>query len=343
MRGEVQKYNDDVKAKSDQISLNSSTNCDVVGGVCSTETGLEGILRRYYKETFAEDVVKSNRTGYRVQNQGKAWVDRGQGLLSRHRSMRATTDSYIDPRKSSYGRLRELNNIGAYLSDKEEVLAVSNLPAGCLDLKSRTSSLKGMLDHLENIHHSSVPFIEGLTVELLEFQRQSVQWALERETTPGGVQSFLWAKLPSVAEPGEAIYYNPVLERFRRGKPQLVRGGIIAEEMGLGKTVISLSLILQNPAPAVPQSGSQITVLDKVSNNASVANAAGSPSPWDKDLYSRTSASNSKRGSILSRGTLVVVRMIRACLLSEAPNTATHVDNNRISSTVSRLTRWAVD
>jgi len=170
-------------------------------------------------------------------------------------------------------------------------------------------SLKGVMEHLENLHHAPIPFVEGLNIELLEFQRQSVQWALERETTPGGVQSFLWAKLPSVAEAGQDLYYSPILERFRRDKPQLVRGGIIAEEMGLGKTVISLALILQNPAPAVPQSGSPISALDALSNNTDVASAAAARTPWDTDLYSRTATSNSKRGSILSRGTLVVVRM----------------------------------
>jgi hypothetical protein len=114
---------------------------------------------------------------------------------------------------------------------------MSNLASGCADLNNKTKSMKGLLDHLENIHHPSpVPFVEGLNVELLAFQRQSVQWALERETTPDGVQSFLWGKLPSVAEADQDVYYSPILERFRRDKPRLVRGGIIAEEMGLGKT-----------------------------------------------------------------------------------------------------------
>jgi len=335
MASEVQKHNDGVNTKCGQLALNSSTDCDLIGGTCSAATGLEGVLKRYFSEMFAEDVVDSS--GYRDRNGAEAWMDRGRGLLSRHRTMRSIQDA-LDPRKAYYGQ-REPNNLRACLSNKEEVFAISNLESGCRDVNTKTQSLKGMLDHLESVHHSSVPFIEGLTVELLEFQRQSVQWALEREMTPGGVQSFLWAKLPSVAEPGEDIYYSPILERFRRGKPKLVRGGIIAEEMGLGKTVISLALILQNPAPAVPQSGSPIAVLDNISNDTNVASAAGTPTPWDKDLYSRTSLTNSKRGSILSRGTLVVVRMIRTfshqkqLCCSQSPS----------SSTVSRLTCGAVD
>lgn len=62
--------------------------------------------------------------------------------------------------------------------------------------------------------------------------------------------------------------------------------------------------ILQNPAPAVPQSGSPVAVLNDA--NGAAANVPDGPQTWDKDLYARTSVSNSKRGSIISRGTLVV-------------------------------------
>jgi hypothetical protein len=90
-----------------------------------------------------------------------------------------------------------------------------------------------MLDHLESLHHASVPFIEGLNVELLDFQRRSVQWALERETTPGGIQSFLWAKLPEVAEPDQDIYYNPILERVRRDKPLWFEAAVLPKKWDL--------------------------------------------------------------------------------------------------------------
>jgi hypothetical protein len=62
--------------------------------------------------------------------------------------------------------------------------------------------------------------------------------------------------------------------------------------------------ILQNPAPALPQSGSPVAILNDA--NGVAANGPAAPQTWDKDLYARTSVSNSKRGSIISRGTLVV-------------------------------------
>jgi hypothetical protein len=67
--------------------------------------------------------------------------------------------------------------------------------------------------------------------------------------------------------------------------------------------VISLALILQNPAPVLPETGSAISSLATARVNGVAATEIG----WDKDLYARTSVSNRKRGRILSRGTLVVV------------------------------------
>lgn len=67
---------------------------------------------------------------------------------------------------------------------------------------------------------------------------------------------------------------------------------------GLGKTIISLSLILVNPAPALPASGSPVGELASIDNSNKIT--------WDKDLYSKTSTGNIKRGQIISRGTLVV-------------------------------------
>lgn len=53
-----------------------------------------------------------------------------------------------------------------------------------------------------------------------------------------------------------------------------------------------------NPAPALPISGSEISALDDIDDSETVT--------WDKDLNARTCAEKKGRGSILSRGTLVV-------------------------------------
>jgi hypothetical protein len=219
---DVGKHNEQVEANLAKLSLSSSRKSDLLGGISNAEVGLAGVLKRYFVERFVEDVARH------CPSNGEALVARSHGMDSLHRSMRQSGDHIVSKRNERNTRFE------TYLRTEDHGTAMGLLKSSCMAIGNKTRSMKGMLDHLENLHHSSVPFVEGLTVELLEFQRQSVQWALERETTPGGVQSFLWAKLPSVAEPGQDIYFSPVLERFRRDKPQLVRGGIIAE----GRSII---------------------------------------------------------------------------------------------------------
>lgn len=128
---------------------------------------------------------------------------------------------------------------------------------------------------------------------------------------PGGIQSFFWSKVSNDLP----LYYNPILHQFGEDPPAVVRGGFLAQEMGLGKTVISLALILKNPAPANPPSGTPISMLETANPPPMAAAAATTTSlggyndvetGWNKDLYKNTSGINNKRGSILCGGTLVV-------------------------------------
>ena len=180
------------------------------------------------------------------------------------------------------------------------------------------------MTHLESRGHEATDLVEGLKIELLPFQKQAVQWAAERELCPGGIQSFLWTKLPSVEEyPGQAVYYNPLLPTVSKTKPKLVRGGILAQNMGMGKTVICLALILKNPAPESPASGSPPSEIpeepdftaafwdpdpnsedDADADEEPVAEVDVKPAPKTAPVDPPV---NPKRGSILSRGTLVVV------------------------------------
>ena len=66
-----------------------------------------------------------------------------------------------------------------------------------------------------------------------------------------------------------------------------------------GKTVISLALILRNPAPTYPVSGSSSSSLK------GTIGTTGQPF-WDPSPAAPTKHDNNKEGAILSRGTLVV-------------------------------------
>jgi SNF2-related domain len=298
----VDQYNLQVKETQENLlTLKSGTGSPILGGICLNGTDFRGTLKRYFREILPECLIADNDIIYYDQVPN-FWFDDQVGIVSDHRSMRTHIDNGIGTfREISYRSDNPACDFEPYLS-REDYSLVRRTKNAAGALHRQTNSLAGLMNHLENRGHAAAPFVEGLTVELLPFQAQTLQWAIERETVPGGIQSYLWTKLPNVVEePNTEVYYNPILGRLSKSKPNLVRGGIIAEQMGMGKTVISLALILQNPAPAAPLSGSPVSSIP--------AQPAPESPFWDPDLYTRTSSWNEKRGSIISRGTLVVVSL----------------------------------
>jgi SNF2 family DNA or RNA helicase len=248
-----------------KLSMESSTGSDLIGGTSTSDTSPARILKQYFRETLGEKIFEH--------------VDEGA--------------EYRD----------SLLNVLVYVLGVEGAsFARKHLEDSCRELIDRTASLNGVLDHLQNLGHDAISSVEGLNVNLFDFQRESIKWAIEHENMPDGIQSLFWIKM-STAEQGKEIYYSPILRRFRDDKPVVVRGGVLADGKGLGKTVTSLALILQNPAPLFPPSGGSIEALQDATRTRA---SSSKTRRWDIDLYSRTSALNPKRGSIISRGTLVV-------------------------------------
>jgi SNF2 family DNA or RNA helicase len=266
----VEEQNVARKAALDKLSLVSSNGSPFAGHVCKNDNSLSGLLKHYFRERLPEWI-------FNPRQRERNLISQCQGNIP-----------------------EQFELLDFILGSKDSAFAKAVLQEDAQKVRYRGNSIQDAMVRLENIGHEGVDFVEGLNVELLEFQRQTLKWALERETTAGGIQSFWWAKVPTDSTRKKDLYYSPILQRFRTDPPRIVRGGFIAEEMGLGKTVISLALILKNPASANPVSGSPIASLH-----------AGSPpnlqNGWDKSLYKFTSTLNSKRGSIISRGTLVIV------------------------------------
>ena len=194
---ETYKINSMVDAHRKKLSLKSGTGSDLIGGTCASATYATS-FQATLKRYFQEILPECIcEHSTRVQN----------GFVF---------DSVVSPQEHDIALL---------------------MKPDASELWRETSSLKGLMDNLENRGHLAAPFVEGLNVELLPFQSQSLQWAIERETVPGGIQSLSWTTLPEI-EP--AVYFNPILACLSKTKPNLVRGGIIAEQMGLGR----LSLLL---------------------------------------------------------------------------------------------------
>lgn len=254
-----------------RYTLTSADDNNARGGICKASPDFASFVSNYFHEIVYDIVPNAPSTS--IPENGEAHS---------HRTIRFDHGSYM-----------KLKPLQCFLSPRDSILAnIMENP------KSVVSSIDTLMSHLTNRGHAAAPFIEGLTVELLPFQQESLQWAYERETMPGGIQTSVWSKLPLKGD--QTVYFNPVLGMTSLQEPRLVRGGILAEQMGLGKTVISLALILKNPAPALPLSGAASTEISKDPDR--------STSFWDPAF----SSSDKAKGTILSRGTLVVVSLLTA-------------------------------
>lgn len=203
-----------------RYSLTSGTGSSVLGGICTNETDFEGMLRRFYREILFECAEYVRPLS--------CWHSSETGVVSNHRTMRELCDTNITT-TLYLGRYDNNPNYalgGCFSQEDKAMLALTRKDAHTL--KNETRSLGGMLSLLESRGHPEAPFVNGLEIELLPFQLQSLQWAIERETTPGGIQSYFWSKLPNVAAPNQDVYYNPILGKLSTSKPSLVRGGFVS-------------------------------------------------------------------------------------------------------------------
>lgn len=221
MNRAVHAHNNFVDESLAKLSLISSQGGDSrLGGIASLGNDFSSLLQNCFKERFPDDVES------KYHEDGASWFSRACGIASCHRSMRETNVDHF-PSMTMESYIRE-----------EELPLCANLQDDCNSISGKLKRLPDVLFHLEDLGYQEAPFVEGLDVELLPFQRQTLQWALDREKIVGGLQSLLWGRLPVVEDSKYPdVYYSPALQRFCTSKPRTVRGGIIADEMGLGKTV----------------------------------------------------------------------------------------------------------
>eukprot|EP01035_Chromulina_nebulosa_P020616 gene20616-26733_t len=108
-------------------------------------------------------------------------------------------------------------------------------------------SIQGILKYAENKGYPMSDIQpDRLNVQLYDFQRSTYQWMLDHEKDEAGLNSYFWDEF-QYNDGGGHIYYFPLAGEFRLTKPPKRTGGLLAEEMGLGKTVEAISIILGNP------------------------------------------------------------------------------------------------
>ena len=111
---------------------------------------------------------------------------------------------------------------------------------------------------------TSIPGVEDppeLMVSLLPYQQHTVEWMCQKETVP--LSELFWVPLTFVQPQRynvraniftlneeypemHQVMYSPILNRFQH-KVGASRGGMLYSEMGLGKTIMMISLILRRP------------------------------------------------------------------------------------------------
>lgn len=123
----------------------------------------------------------------------------------------------------------------------------------CVHVPNRMSSLQDL------------PAVDQLQCKLYPFQRRAVQWLLHREgvSQDGQPKSELLHGFEQTKDAdGRECFASPLLGMITSDKNMLrlvgtdPKGGILAEEMGLGKTVEMIALIRGNPSTSVEVPGS---------------------------------------------------------------------------------------
>ncbi|GAX72705.1 hypothetical protein CEUSTIGMA_g161.t1 [Chlamydomonas eustigma] len=132
----------------------------------------------------------------------------------------------------------------------QEVLRVITRDASTHSLNLH--SINGLLRYLESGERPAAPQPVGLSVSLRNYQLQSVKFMLDAEARPGGFRSLFWAKK---VVGSKCYWYSEMFGRMSLEVPTQASGGFLAEEMGLGKTVEVLALILSAPPPLSLVSG----------------------------------------------------------------------------------------
>lgn len=113
------------------------------------------------------------------------------------------------------------------------------------ETRSEVLSMFDSLQKSENL--AELEPDERITTELLTHQKQGLHFMTQREhervfSEHEEDNNSLWRQ--NVKANGQRVYYNVITGREERQKPPEVLGGILADMMGLGKTLSILSLIV---------------------------------------------------------------------------------------------------
>ena len=141
-----------------------------------------------------------------------------------------------------------------------------------LKLTNKTSHSTAVDTMLHAVQHSrqleydlkkrkEAPQPIGLSVNMRNYQRESLQFMLDCETAPLGIHEATYCQI--ILPCGKKVYYSTTHGTFAHNITGSVKGGILGEEMGLGKTIESLACILAHPRPSKELATQQMELVRK--------------------------------------------------------------------------------
>ena len=139
------------------------------------------------------------------------------------------------------------------IDDRQEFYRTGG--TACKNISGFLKSIQDLRDaELASKVRKPAPQPVGLAVTMRDYQRESLAFMLEREVGPSdgsslGVYDAFYTKLVGTDD-NTVCYYSPLWGKWVSKINGSTRGGILAEEMGLGKTIESLGIILANPRPS---------------------------------------------------------------------------------------------
>jgi len=112
-------------------------------------------------------------------------------------------------------------------------------------------TLPGLLKACEHSGYSEAPAPSGLLLKMFPFQKQTLSWMMDQENLPGGLNALFWERRQWQGSP-DVWWYFPLAGELRLKPPPLVYGGLLAEQMGLGKTLEVTALVLSDKQRGFP-------------------------------------------------------------------------------------------
>ena len=243
---------------------------------------------------LVDHTVASLRLYVMPEDVGRSrWSDT---LKSDYRRFIKQTLGYVDRTSSSWnGKWDRQSRIETYLAnetDQESLFYIFNTlnsPMPSFDRVGDTYARRSIADILQGN-------VQGLRTEMYPYQQRSAAMMIQRETSP--IMSL---------DPRSSLYYGPTGQAFYldkeegeiRSSPYLYdepKGGILAETMGYGKTLICLAVILATRGhfPKVPDDQTEPAAEPRPKTASLLEMAARQTCrwavPWKADFHALTTA-----------------------------------------------------